>query len=777
MFVPIVTVCAVVCPFGFAATGHDDVRCAPATGVETAEAAGASWTGVPALDFFTGDGRYMPRVHCLVDEAGRADWLWIGILVSLTGGVVLWYARIFVFWMQCYFGERPEDRNTKLFHLAAIFLLCAICGYATSILMFIWPGYRLVAAFLLALNFFSWRFCRNLEPFRQAFASGRFQRELREETASRAEELERLLRERTAALHESETRFGTIIQNLPGVAFRIAVDENWTNLFVSDEIEAVTGYPATEFTSGARACASIVHPDDVSRLDDAVDAAIRGATTYSVEYRIFHRDGGVRWVLERGLAVVDDATGQPEYIDGLQFDITERKRAEEEAQRSSLVDRLTHLPNRSLLLARLRAMVCSEREEGRGYAVLFLDFDRFKVINDSLGHEAGDVLLRSIADRLRSVLRIGDASVDSDSVVVGRLGGDEFVVIMDDLEDPAIASRVAGRIVLAFREPHEVCGHRVVSTVSVGVVTDSTRPRTAESLLRDADTAMYRAKLAGKGRAVVFDEAMRESADERLLLEEELRDALAEEQFALAYQPIVSLETGEWVGAEALLRWNNPRRGMVSPAEFIPIAEESGLIVEIGEWVLLEAANQHMRWLGSLRDAAPRSISVNLSRSQLACADLPERLTRIMREVGLPAESLHLEITENQAASGGDHQVDSLRALRAIGVKLAMDDFGTGLSSLSGLHELPIDVLKIDRSFVVNLRGGKQFMALARSIIELAGNLGMTTTAEGIENPEDLTVLQALGCPLGQGFLFAPPMSGQEFERRLREQVRGRHAA
>lgn len=755
-----------------------DVRCAPTldgglvvaehAGAHRDSAPGASATGIVFIDYFTGGGAYMPRTHCLVNERGETDWVWVVILLALTTTVVIAYLRIFRFWMRCYFIEDKRDRNPKLFDLATIFLLCATCGYAMSIVMFFWPGYRLLAIFLLALNFFSWRFCMSLGRFSQVFMAGRLERELREEVESRASQLERLVGEVTAELGESERRFRTLVQNLPGAAFRIKVDAAWTPVFVSDGIEKITGYPASEFTGPtARSCASVTHADDLGAIDEAAERAIRERASYTVEYRIVRADGSIRWVLEQGQAVYDEHTGEPLYLDGLQFDITERKRAEAEMQHNSLHDRLTGLPNRAMLIERLRAAVTRAASDPTWqYAVLFLDFDRFKMINDSLGHDAGDAMLNQIACRLSTAMIAHDSMAHSGGMAMaGRLGGDEFVVILDGLKSPSEAMQTADWILAVCREPFEVGGHTVISTVSIGVVTSDEAKGSPEDILRDADSAMYRAKLAGKGRAVVFDGAMRDRARERLLLEEELRAAVAEDRLSVAYQPIVSVETGRFVAVEALARWSNPRRGDISPGEFIPIAEECGLINQIGDWVLRRAATDFVGWRREFGDVMPELMSVNLSRSQLACTDLPSRVASLLAEIGLEPARLQLEITENQVAGSGANNLEPLHRLRAIGVKLAMDDFGTGLSSFSDLHMLPIDVIKIDRSFVQNLSHGVKFMALARSIIELASNLGMKTVAEGIETGYHLAALQALGCAFGQGYLFARPMPGDEFLR------------
>ncbi len=729
---------------------------------------GPSGTGLWGIDFFTGGGSYLSRTHCLVNEAGETDWPWIIALVVLCGGVVASYLRIFVFWMRCYFGEEARDRNSKLFDLAAVFLMCAICGYAMSVLMFVWPGYRLLAVFLAVLNFFSWRFCFNLGPFRQAFQASRLRRELDEEIRGHAEQLEEVLAARTRQLKESETRFRTLVQNLPGVAFRVAVDDKWTNLFVSDGIQALTGYPSSDFIHNAvRDCASITHPDDLEKVDAAVTGAIEQGGTYTVEYRIIHRSGLVCWVLERGQIIRDEATGAPKYLDGLQFDISDRKHAEEMLHRDSLLDKLTELPNRALVLDRLgQCLARREREPERHFGVLFMDFDRFKLVNDSLGHDAGDELLREIGQRIRGVLRPADTVArDATGPTAGRLGGDEFVVILDSLRKPEEALVVADRLLRVLRQPYSIRGHEVVSTASIGVVTSVNARDTAEEILSDADTAMYQAKVRGKCRVVVFDAEMRNHQQDRLQLEQDLRGALAAGQLWTAFQPIVSMETGQWYAAEALMRWDHPTRGSVSPGEFIPIAEEAGLIADLGEWVLRESCRVLAGWDRKLGPAAPRVMSVNVSRAQLALRDLPDRVAAILREQGLSPDRLQLEVTENQVMANRAEQIEALHRLRKVGVKIAMDDFGTGLSSLSGLHQLPIDVVKIDRSFVNHLDQGRQFMALARSIVDLAANLGLSTVAEGIETSEHVAALQALGCTSGQGYYFAKPLRAEEFAR------------
>jgi predicted signal transduction protein with EAL and GGDEF domain len=338
------------------------------------------------------------------------------------------------------------------------------------------------------------------------------------------------------------------------------------------------------------------------------------------------------------------------------------------------------------------------------------------------------------------------------------LGGDEFVVLLDSLATPQDATVVANRLLEALAQPYQLGGHKVYSTASIGIVTSEMPADSADDLLRDADTAMYEAKLAGKGRFVVFDIAMRERVVNRLNLEHDLRQALGSGQLFLMYQPIVSLQTGELESLEALVRWQHPQRGLIAPGEFIPIAEDTGLILPIGAWVLREACRQFARWRANLGAAAPHSISVNLSRNQLLLPDLPKTIGGILEEYGVPPECLHLEITESAVMKDAAAAVKMLHAVKALGVKLDMDDFGTGYSSLACLHQFPLDVLKIDRSFVMNIDRGRDFAALAHAVTQLARNLNISVVAEGIETAAQALMLQSLECEFGQGYHFSKPL-------------------
>ncbi len=475
------------------------------------------------------------------------------------------------------------------------------------------------------------------------------------------------------------------------------------------------------------------------------------------------RDGSLFWV-DTTITPYRNPAGVIEKYVSLRVDVTARKAAEAELRKMAMLDPLTGLPNRSLLLDRLTHYVHRATEPAAaGFAVFFLDFDRFKLINDSLGHDIGDAMLREIAARLRRHLDISDTlDLDDGGCTAARLGGDEFVVIRGNIQSPDDATAVAEGLLHEFASPYSLGEHEVFSTVSIGVVTYHDGYRQADELLRDADTAMYEAKLAGKGRYVLFDAAMRERVLRRLEIEVDLRRALRANEFQVLYQPILSLETGRVVGAEALLRWNHPRFGLIPPGEFIPVAEETGVIGEIGDWVVRQACEQHVRWQRSDPEHAPPTVSVNLSRTQLASEDFIRRLDAILAETGLAPAALQLEVPESQVLENQHELTNVLRRLKARGIRLAMDDFGTGLSSLSGLHNLPFDVVKIDRAFVSDMSRGRSLFAVAHAVITLARNLGMSTVAEGIEHQDQVVGLQMLDCEYGQGYLFAHPMTADD---------------
>jgi diguanylate cyclase (GGDEF)-like protein/PAS domain S-box-containing protein len=434
--------------------------------------------------------------------------------------------------------------------------------------------------------------------------------------------------------------------------------------------------------------------------------------------------------------------------------ITERKQMLNQLHEMAFSDTLTGLPNRASIRHSIQQAI--QRNDESLYALLFLDFDGFKLINDSLGHEVGDQLLIEIANRLRGYLQTVEGSM------AARLGGDEFVILLEGLQTAGDAVEVAEELLQVFSQRYQLGSHSVYSTASIGVVTSEYPYDSASAMLRDADMAMYEAKSAGRACYAVFDYALRDKAHTRLRLESDLRDAIAGGEFVLCYQPIVSLESGELEGVEALIRWNHPERGWISPGEFVPIAEETGLIVAIGNWVLDEACRQLAEWRYTLGEHAPGCVHVNVSRKQLLLPNLPELVRQAVEKHQLPPQCVHLEVTESTIIHDRKTAIATLAELHAIGVKIDMDDFGTGYSSLSCLHEFPIDVLKIDRSFVANLNQTRDIAALLHSMLTLADNLGLEVIAEGIEDCSQISLLQALGCTYGQGYYFSKPVPADE---------------
>jgi diguanylate cyclase (GGDEF)-like protein len=425
-----------------------------------------------------------------------------------------------------------------------------------------------------------------------------------------------------------------------------------------------------------------------------------------------------------------------------------RTRVEERARHDALHDALTGLPNRTLMLDRLALAVERARRTGRPLAVLFLDVDHFKVVNDSLGHAAGDDLLRQIAPRLTRTVRAADT--------VARFGGDEFVVLCEELHDEGEADRMAGRIADAFGEPFVLDGDPHVVSTSVGLVVSRGETGDPQDLVRDADAAMYRAKASGRGRVARFDEATRREAVGRLRIEAELRRALREDQLRVVYQPFFALPERRMVGVEALVRWDHPARGVIGPDEFLPVAEASGLIADVGDWVLAHAAAGLVACRRAHPAAAALRLTVNVAGQQLARPELAGTIAAVLAETGLDPAALGLEITEHSLIGSGtaDHV---LAALKSLGVTIVLDDFGTGYSSLSYLRRFPIDVLKIDRAFVADLTGDTGAGAILGAILAMAGSLGLEVVPEGVETERQLAELEALGCGLAQGFLLGRP--------------------
>ncbi len=507
---------------------------------------------------------------------------------------------------------------------------------------------------------------------------------------------------------------------------------------------------------------TVIHHDDAGAVFEHIKRLVKGLLpVFQVELRLRHKFGREVWVLA-SVSLASNSHNQSVHLIFQMQDITDRKLAEEQLQHDAFHDALTGLPNRAMFLDHLRlAIARMQRREGVGFAVLYLDVDRFKVINDSLGHPVGDQLLNGIARRLETTLRPGDT--------VARLGGDEFILLIEELHGETEAISVAERIQTELQVAFDLSGREVFATVSIGISSSWTSYLNPEDIVRDADTAMYRAKQHGKARHEIFDGAMHKHATSVLQLETDMRHALERGEFFVHYQPIVALQDFKLRGFEALVRWQHPERGFISPVEFIPIAEETGLIIPLGEWVLREACTQMNRWQKIFPADPPLAVSVNLSGKQFIQQDLIKRIAGIITETGIDPKGLKLEITESMVMDNVETAIEMLKQLRALGLKLSIDDFGTGYSSLSYLHRFPINTLKIDRSFVTRMTDNNENLEIVRTIITLAQTLGMDVVAEGVEVQEQLTMLRDLGCEHGQGYFFSKPVDVKGAEKIILE--------
>jgi diguanylate cyclase (GGDEF)-like protein/PAS domain S-box-containing protein len=500
-----------------------------------------------------------------------------------------------------------------------------------------------------------------------------------------------------------------------------------------------------------------IHPEDQEKLSSAIDAHLQGITpTLEVEYRILHQDGGYRWMTGRGIALFD-SHGKPYRFAGSQSDITTRKKLEEQLVQRALHDELTKLPNRALFMDRLNVELekIHTRPE-KSIAVMFLDIDHFKLVNDSLGHAQGDALLVKFSRRLEQCLRPGDT--------VSRFGGDEFAILVNGIENSEDALKVADRIYRVLQQPFVIDSKEVFSLASIGIVFANRNYQSSEDLLRDADIAMYHSKSHGRSRYEIFTPQMRDNTLSRLQQEIELRRALTNNEFILHYQPVFMLETMQITGFEALLRWQHPIRGLLGPADFIKVAEQSSLIVPIGEWVLRTACMQAQMW--NKNREHPLRIAVNLSASQLNHKNLIENVKRALNESGLAPENLELELTESVALNSLDQTKEVLNTLRGMGVSIAVDDFGKGYSSLDYIKNLPSNTLKIDQSFIRNLSlagpEGEPESAIVLAMITMAHQLRLRVIAEGVETENQLKLLAKMQCDQIQGFHTGRPLPAQD---------------
>jgi diguanylate cyclase (GGDEF)-like protein/PAS domain S-box-containing protein len=550
------------------------------------------------------------------------------------------------------------------------------------------------------------------------------------------------------------------------LAVQAANDGLWDWNLATDEIyfsprwKTMLGYAEEEIPARVEEWFNRVHPEDLARLRLDIGLYLEGAApNFRCEYRMLHHEGDYRWVLSQGLAV-RDMEGRAYRLTGSQTDITGRKKNEDQLIHDSLHDALTGLPNRVFFMKRLeQALQRTKTDKDYAFAVLFLDLDRFKVINDNLGHLVGDQLLITVAHRFRASLRAGD--------IVARLAGDEFTILLEGISQVEEAVRVAERIQIQLATPVYLGGQEIKASASIGIALSSAGYNTPEDILRDADATMYQVKAQGRGSHLVFDSHFLGAGEKLQVEESELRQALDRQELQLYYQPLVALGTGQIVGVEALLRWHHPQRGLIGPDDFIPLAEASGLIVPLGQWVLRTACQQAQQWHKS--GYPPLRISVNLSLGQLQAPrgeDLPAMIAAILQETGLAADKLELEITESFPLVDNEFNQNVLGQLKKLGVRLALDDFGLN-SSLGLLRQFPVDTLKIDRSFVQDMVKKAESASLVVALISMAHAFQLKVVAEGVETAEQLAYLQLQRCDEVQGYLFSPPVPASEFSHLL----------
>jgi diguanylate cyclase (GGDEF)-like protein/PAS domain S-box-containing protein len=529
-------------------------------------------------------------------------------------------------------------------------------------------------------------------------------------------------------------------------------------ILLSDRCKAMLGFAEDEIGTRMDDWWQRIHPDDLPSLKAALQSLFDGSSeTFTNEHRKRCKDGSWKWIQVRGMVAARDASGAPSRMIGTYLDISARKQAEETIQRQANFDPLTQLPNRRLFLDRLAQEIAKSRRANLPLGLLLIDLDEFKEVNDTLGHDVGDTLLQEAARRIRSCVRDADT--------VARLGGDEFTVLLTDLPDRAAhIEDIAQKIIVRLAEPFQLGNEMAYVSASIGITLFPRDAEDIDTLMKHADQAMYSAKKQGRNRFCYFTASLQEAAQNRLKLSRELREAVAGNQFTAHFQPIIELSSGRIHKAEALLRWQHPTRGLVDPMTFIPLAEETGLINAIGEWVFSESAQRAKAWRGKF--GADFQVSVNMSPVQFRTAGRKQTEAWLdqLRDIGLSGANLIVEITESLLLNVHAEVTDLLFRFRDAGIQIAIDDFGTGYSSLSYLKQFPIDYLKIDRSFVRDIETDPNDMALSRAIIVMAHELGLKVIAEGVETEGQRSLLSAAGCDYAQGYLYAKPLPPAAFE-------------
>ena len=570
------------------------------------------------------------------------------------------------------------------------------------------------------------------------------------------------------SLRRNETRLGNAqrIAHIGSWEWNIQADE----FNCSEELFRIFSVDNLGFDATYQSFLNSVHPLDRQIVTHSMDEALIERKPYNLDHRIL-LPGGVERIVHTEAEISWDADGRPVWMAGILQDITERKRAEEQIYNLAYFDNLTGLPNRLLFKEHLGLSLAHAVRSKKLAAILFLDLDRFKKINDTLGHSIGDKLLQEVAERLLICVRKSDVVGRDEggylTSSVARLGGDEFTVLLTDIATLQDAARVARRIIDNVSQPINLDGHEVIVTTSIGISLYPDDGKDVVALIKNADTAMYHAKDQGRNNFQFYTQSMNATAYERLILENSLRKALEREEFFVHYQPQFDIETGEIIGAEALVRWKHPEMGIVSPAAFIPLAEETGLIIQIDEWVMESACAQNKLW--QMAGLPPITVAVNLSGQHFIRKNLLETVARIIEDTGIDPRYLDLELTEGVLMKNAKETVSTLRALKEMGLHISIDDFGTGYSSLSYLKRFPLDTLKIDQSFVREITTDSDSAAITTAIIAMARSLKLRVLAEGVETEEQLAFLRDHGCHAMQGFLYSRPISPGEFVRFFQE--------
>jgi diguanylate cyclase (GGDEF)-like protein/PAS domain S-box-containing protein len=555
-------------------------------------------------------------------------------------------------------------------------------------------------------------------------------------------------------LQDRDERFRSLVSNIPGAVYRYTLEQNnkWNMEFISDMIMAISGLPSSVFIDRTiDAYFERVLPQDLPLLQEAFRKAVREGSLFSVDYRVRHSNGDFRWVHDQGRAI-QNAEGKVTHVDGVISDITERTREKERFKQLVSYDSLTSLPNRELFVDRLDQAIGQARRKKETGAVLALDLDHFKRINDTLGHTIGDQLIKAVSARLLKTL------FDSDTVT--RISGGTFIILLPRIIKAGHAENVANKLLMAFKSPFLIHQHELFTTCSIGIALFPNDGEASDILIKNADAAMHIAKERGKDRFQLYSSAIANNSFERLVLENSLRRALDRDEFRLYYQPQLDLRTGKSIGVEALIRWQHPDLGFIPPMEFIPIAEETGLIHSIGEWVLKTACEQKKIW--DQQGFKYLRVSVNLSARQFHYANLVEMIDGVIKKTGIDPQDLDLELTESTIMEHLEETTETLRKLKDMGAHISIDDFGTGYSSLMYLKTFPIDTIKIDKSFVKDMTTDSDDQAITQAIISMAHSLKLDVVAEGVETKEQLELLKSQNCDIIQGYLFSRPIPADD---------------